>query len=859
MADGIDLRNLSEVIQAKILALQLPKYTEARTILLGLAENKVKERNKHELEKKEGINKSTKPNETKLKGNKRTIIKECIRYEIIINMKSKEQILEEYPGLVIRTYNPIEKDIKKEIMNNRFEISKTIKSTKIKDIPIDEVSTKQVLSYLKNYPEHKTEQIHEKTGLEFRIIIKILRDNGIKNIPQSISATELELKEIEKYYKQEISQKALTGIYARGYHVLKHHFDIEIAERNKKKDEFNSMLNKRVKELWNNGIKVAAQIGKILRADHPDGCSDGTIEQRLTDLGLVLPKLNGFDLYNRLLMIKMNKYDKFTQKKISEVFKCSKDTVRNIFNYHNHSVTKHGRILTNNEKKEIYDLYKKRQESTNKEDIDAGKVKNLAKRYKCNESTIRNLLHYTFHVPFQMEKLTKEQQKEIVDNYPIDKSLTISYYSRKFKCDHKTVKRILVKNNIPIRLYKLNDNEKQEILNLFKSSKIHYVDLAKKYNVHRETITNVITNSELALKLSDLNFDQRKAIAVFYQEGNGMPSIFRKFKIFNYNDIVTILNEFNIPLRKTKTELKTFEQDLITKYTEDKLSVNAIATEYNTSYYLVLNTLKENDIARRKFIYNYNRNYFDVIDDPEKPYILGIFVTDATNSGMGVTLALQERDLHILYDIRERFGGNVPISISKYAGRENIIGRMCNIQNQYRLRFSSKYLSEKLTELGIVKNKTYVTKWLDCIGDEESYIRSFIRGSFDGDGWISVSYEKATKRIRLEVGICGASEFLEEIMKRTSFLGMNWLEERNIKNVKMQNYMRTKIRSNEFALKFLHWLYTDSTIHLNRKYELYLEWMDHLKDPKKSALRRRLETERGISREDDIIELKVTN
>ena len=100
-------------------------------------------------------------------------------------------------------------------------------------------------------------------------------------------------------------------------------------------------------------------------------------------------------------------------------------------------------------------------------------------------------------------------------------------------------------------------------------------------------------------------------------------------------------------------------------------------------------------------------------------------------------------------------------------------------------------------------------------------MRDFLRGFFDGDGCISIRNSIPNKRI--ETNITGMKHMLESII--------NYLYKENILNKapkiflkKNSNAYMTYIYGYENNKKFLDYLYNDSKIYLDRKYQKYIEF-----------------------------------
>jgi len=207
--------------------------------------------------------------------------------------------------------------------------------------------------------------------------------------------------------------------------------------------------------------------------------------------------------------------------------------------------------------------------------------------------------------------------------------------------------------------------------------------------------------------------------------------------------------------------------------------------------------------------YNLDEYYFDDINTANKAYILGMLYADGTNNikNHQIAISLQERDKHILDDIKNEIQSDAPLKFYDYKSKNE------NHSNQFRLTVNSKHMSDTLNNLGVIPNKSlYLSfpNWLD-----ENLYPHFIRGYMDGDGWIS----KDPKAPRVE--IVGTDSFC----KSMSCIIFNQF---GIKAAirKRHKDSDTPTRQLDFGgrrqvKKFLDWVYQDADMCLERKYNIY--------------------------------------
>lgn len=199
--------------------------------------------------------------------------------------------------------------------------------------------------------------------------------------------------------------------------------------------------------------------------------------------------------------------------------------------------------------------------------------------------------------------------------------------------------------------------------------------------------------------------------------------------------------------------------------------------------------------------YHINENYFDIIDDEYKAYILGFIVADGHVSDTSIKIALNIQDIDILYKIRDAMGSTHPIVEFIKDGKYN----HCSIN------LNSMQLCRALRCVGVQSNKSLnMGNIIKYVPDDLKY--HFLRGYFDGDGCLTygAKYSSGTKYL---VQIIGTKEFLE-----TSF-GAHF--ETNCKLYKYStcNMYCWKISKKSQVDNFIIKIYENANIFLNRKYE----------------------------------------
>ncbi|MBO5425430.1 MAG: hypothetical protein J6A25_07940 [Lachnospiraceae bacterium] len=197
---------------------------------------------------------------------------------------------------------------------------------------------------------------------------------------------------------------------------------------------------------------------------------------------------------------------------------------------------------------------------------------------------------------------------------------------------------------------------------------------------------------------------------------------------------------------------------------------------------------------------NYNRNIFNKIDNEEKAYWLGFIVADGylnINKHM-LRIKLGNRDRSHLIKFIKFVGGNEEMlksEIHSETGNEN-----------FYVSLYSKEVMNDLLSLGIEQAKSGKEKVCNI---DKKYYRDFIRGLWDGDGFIRENLSG--------IGLVGSEEVL-------AFVQNYFNDSLGVKPLKIYphcNTFKIEYRSTRKAIPLiLNHLYGDKDVALDRKKEL---------------------------------------
>ena len=242
---------------------------------------------------------------------------------------------------------------------------------------------------------------------------------------------------------------------------------------------------------------------------------------------------------------------------------------------------------------------------------------------------------------------------------------------------------------------------------------------------------------------------------------------------------------------------------------KQKKSGKEIAKILNINYTCVHKKLTKLAIH----LYNYHNELkfdntvFDVIDTEEKAYWLGFLFADGhvSSTANTVELSLKGEDKEHLEKYNTFLRNKACIKTSKARCKNKEYTRCrCGVTN--------KHFHDTLVSLGCVPRKSLILKFPDLtIFSTPSLIRHFIRGYVDGDGCLSY-----TKSGRLTIQIIGTKEFLEVL---NSLLPVQASVYRKDKSHKHDTYsISFSCSPADCVAKYL---YEDSTIYLDRKYNRF--------------------------------------
>lgn len=265
------------------------------------------------------------------------------------------------------------------------------------------------------------------------------------------------------------------------------------------------------------------------------------------------------------------------------------------------------------------------------------------------------------------------------------------------------------------------------------------------------------------------------------------------------------------------------ENKVIDYYNNQKISSNKIAKLLNINVKTVFAILKRNNIKVRTLSeamlkYSCNDYYFNNIDTEEKAYWLGVLFADGNitrkNSNTGEVI-FSSKDRNWIEMFINSINSNTIIYTEFHKKFKKYI---------YKVKITSKQMFDDLNNLGCTENKTKILVFPKLPIELNSH---FIRGFFDGDGTVGV-YKNTSKtnwKI-LRSGFCCASEDFITILQ--SKLPVKY------KNIFKRNENMFILQYSQFdSISLYNYLYTNATIYLNRKKDIFDSFIHNYKPSKR--------------------------
>lgn len=349
--------------------------------------------------------------------------------------------------------------------------------------------------------------------------------------------------------------------------------------------------------------------------------------------------------------------------------------------------------------------------------------------------------------------------------------------------------------------------------------KEHYIDMTS------EEISKYIPHSVAAINTQR---DRLGLIRALPWNEQDVEFLKENYELKTYAELGNILHRTESAIRAKCFELNLYKKEIPWteadyQYVRDnymEMQTIEIANHLNRSTAAV--KIKAKQMGLKKYPYYCDYHYFDEINTEEKAYWLGFLSADGwiwrkDGTEVGVTgCELQYGDIGHLKKLNKSMSGNYRITDR---------WRTCELSSHDKknhmccLRIYSSTMYNSLQALGFTSRKSFDCKMPEL---EDNLVRHYIRGYFDGNGWVSFKPNKY-----FQVGIVTASKALfENLSSVLDTLNFQIYDSSYISEFGTPIY-RLDLRFNKNKILFLKYMYDNCSIYLDRKYQKYLNVLDN--------------------------------
>lgn len=263
-------------------------------------------------------------------------------------------------------------------------------------------------------------------------------------------------------------------------------------------------------------------------------------------------------------------------------------------------------------------------------------------------------------------------------------------------------------------------------------------------------------------------------------------------------------------------------QDIIYSYTAQNMSMLKLAKRYGCSNVPIRRVLIENNIPIRndnRFYRSYpiKEDYFEVIDNQNKAYLLGYTYADGcVTKGNNVSYASSKENIESLEIVKKEL--NSPHKICEYYNKTSY-----STGPGYKLSIVNQKLYDDLIKQGVVPRKSLICDFPKESQVPKELIPHFIRGYFDGNGSVYFTIEKRHGYINPTVSFAGAKLILEGIREEFYKLIGTKAKVHPYKNKKAHDLKIGTINNFDTIYKYF---YEDATLFLGRKKKKFEEILE---------------------------------
>ena len=465
----------------------------------------------------------------------------------------------------------------------------------------------------------------------------------------------------------------------------------------------------------------------------------------------------------------------------------------------------------------INDIDEKTRKELIKRKLEGDSYAVLSREYGINLKAVRKVLKNA-GINYEPPYIKEDDKKAIIKEYL--NRISIKKLSKEYGYSEYLIDKMLKSNKIekpPI----INDKVKKEIIDKYidKYNPYSLDKLSKEFNYSIPTIRKTLERANIEIVSNrhnvKLTSDEEKEIVKLYQNGLSIEKIAIQYnqdrrtisKLLKNNNI-EVINTYGMP----KVQEKYWEE--IIEKNKQGVSLTKLGEEYGYSRNSITTIVRNAgiEIVNNQNIARVNENIFEEIDTEEKAYWLGFIYADGYVTGNAFGVGLKESDKSHLDKLKRFF---------EFTGEL----RHSEKTKSYKLEFRNKKIVSDLSKLGVVERKSKILKFPNEKQVPKEFIKHFIRGYIDGDGYVGHEDFKYGR-----LGILGTESMILGIIENMNF--------RQLKIKKANKDGCEEVKSIEwkgvYVLDYLSQIYKDANIYLDRKYNLYLDILKRRKEYEES-------------------------
>ena len=264
-------------------------------------------------------------------------------------------------------------------------------------------------------------------------------------------------------------------------------------------------------------------------------------------------------------------------------------------------------------------------------------------------------------------------------------------------------------------------------------------------------------------------------------------------------------------------------------YKTQPMTISSLAKHFNICSVTASRIIGNKQRYSKTLLFNPNidENYFETIDSEEKAYFLGLIISDGniynpnddthkTNhkGSKWVSITLQDSDAYILGWFKDIIGLNSKVA-SDGRGSSYIAVR-------------STKMADDLAKYGIIERKSFKTYFTFNIPTH--LYRHVVRGIIDGDGTIDARFRYTSKdnrnRFQHRISCCGTHRLMKE-MYDLIYNTLKFDVYRKVYDYSNRNLSQFYVSNMNDIAKLGKWLYEDSHIFIQRKFDTLKKFMEH--------------------------------